>query len=94
VFLRSWAGNRSRPNPRISTLGSRKRGDSLANDALVYVQNWEAVGQPPELKQMTNPRRFERVCTVLSDDPDVAWARFTQAPQQAVTEARAQKVRT
>jgi hypothetical protein len=67
---------------------------SLANDALVYVQNWEAVGRPPELKQMTNPRRPERVCTVLSDDPDVAWARFTQAPQQAVTEARAQKVRT
>ena len=42
----------------------RNWGDyvGLANDALVYVQNWEALGHPPELKNMPNPGRFERRC--------------------------------
>jgi hypothetical protein len=71
----------------------RKRGNyvSLANDALVYTQTWEALGEPPpELKKMTNnPARFPRVCGVLDNDPEVAWEQFSQVVQQAVSEARA-----
>jgi hypothetical protein len=60
---------------------------SLANDALGYVQSWEARGQPPaKLKEMTNPSRFERVCRIVADDPDVALQRFGKVVQQAVRE--------
>ena len=53
---------------------------SLANEGLQYVQHWEALGEPPELKQLgSGARRFKSRSKVLDDDPNRAFEIFGQA---------------
>ena len=53
---------------------------SLANESLGYVQHWEALGEPPELKQLgSGARRFEARSNVLDEDVDRAFEIFGQA---------------
>jgi hypothetical protein len=59
---------------------------SLANESLIYVQYWEAMGHPPELKNVGR-HRFERRHQVLADDVDEAWLIFGEVIQAEVKAA-------
>ncbi len=73
--------NRESQDANWRAHGSRKR---LAELSLRYVQLREATESPPSLKEF-GPSHFADLSSVLANEPETAWARYSQVVESILT---------